>query len=550
MPLPKAVPTEALDFPYRDQFPTPLHVVSLYDESVRTGVVTLSDWQKEVLLELGRTRGQITDKIKVMLLAANGSGKSKYILAPFAVWMALVFKESLTVITTASGDQLDTQAQRYIARLCQSVNSMHYDDLGFNVFECKYREFRANITKSFIDLFATDEPSKAEGRHPLVPSGEFAIIVDEAKSVSDDIYQALERCKGCTRRIEISSAEDCKGYFYNTWCNTDYRCYRRKVTAFDCPHITQEEIEETIIKYGQDSPFVRGSIYSEFVSLEEEAIISRQLLLRSSKMASCATQFGPLVAGLDLASGGDETVLSVWHGNVELGMHTMRNQDTTKTVNSIIEILHDIYKGRLLAENIWADDGGIGRSMIDNFNEKGYKLKRVLNQARPFDVTRYANRGTELWFTFKRFIEEYQVHFLLDSLGNMDKTLFSQLTNRYVKKADNNTTLKLESKLEARKNKHASPDRADAVVLAWCGRIYPLPEINGTTDKVSRPKQGLAIDDLKESLRREKMHLNKPSTGRPLIYTDTQTATMSKGRVFTHNNIFKHNPAAKYLRRN
>lgn len=478
------IPKVAMDFPFADALPTPYHLLCLYDEDIRERRIIngrpmeVHPWQKEILLEIGKKRTDAA-AIKAMLVAANGSGKSQYVLAPFAVWMALVHKESLTVITTASGEQLDTQANRYITRLCEFVNQLHYDQLGFNVFHTLYREFRNNITKSFIDLFATDEPRKAEGRHPLRPGAEFAIIVDEAKSVSDDIYEALERCKGATRRVEISSADDCTGYFYNTWLNEKYKCYRRKVTAFECPHITPEEISETIVKYGADSPFVRASIYSEFVSVQEQTVISRDVLLRCVRIASCPTSFGPLVGGLDLAAGGDESVLSVWNGNMQVGLHVFPTDPYTPNTVARIQEVFKLYKGKLDPANVNADDGGVGRGIIDQLYEKGLKVTRVLNQARPWDVTRYANRGTELWFTFKRFIEEYQVHFLLDENGKMDETLFSQLCHRYTKKIDNTGKIRLESKAEARKQGHPSPDRADATVLAWANRVYPIAEISG-----------------------------------------------------------------------
>ncbi len=514
-------------------FPTPYNVLAFYDEDVREGKVKVHDWQIEMLLYLGQKRPN-KEKIRAMLLAANGSGKSQYVLAPFAVWMSLVFKESLTVITTASGDQLDTQACRYINRLCNNVNLMHQPQFGFDVFKCIYREVRNNITRSFIDLFATDEKKKAEGRHPLRHDSEFAIIIDEAKTVDDGIYEALERCKGNTRRIEISSADDCKGYFFNTWGNPNYRCFRKKITAFDCPHITKDEINETITKYGADSPFVRASIYSEFVSVQEDAVISRDLLTRSIRLASCPTYFGSLVGGLDLSAGGDETILSVWKGNVEIGLHSMRHIDTTKTREEIISILQDIYKGKLLPENIHADDGGVGRSIIDQLNEKGYKLNRVLNNWRAFDFTHYANRGAELWYNFKRFIEEYQVMFKLNEAGQMDEALFNQISHRYSKLTPTKL-LKLESKAEARKQGHPSPDRADAVVLAWAGRVYPLPEILGS-------KPAVVIENPADRQLRLERELRSKLRDRVIEDMSKATAPTPAFRnlgniAFAHNNI-------------
>lgn len=480
MPQPNQsqIPLAAEEFPFADKYPTPLHVLYLHNEDVREGRVKIHDWQRDILLELGRKRVDF-ETIKAMLVAANGSGKSQYVLAPFAVWLALTKKQSLTVITTASGEQLDTQACRYITSICNNINQMYQGVFGYNVFLCNYREIRGNITKSFIDLFATDEPGKAEGRHPISATGEFVVIVDEAKTVDDDIFVALNKCNGQTRRLEISSPGDCSGYFYKNWTNPKYSCYRRKVTAYDCPHLRAKEIEDAILIFGLNHPHIRSSIFAEFVSLQNVTIIPRDLLQRCVRMRPTQYFFGPLVGGLDLSAGGDETVLSVWNGNVEIGLHTFKEADTYIGAEKIIEITKS-YKGRLEASNIWADDGGLGKSMIDILNHKGYKVKRMLNQARPHDATRYANRGTELWYNFKRFIEEFQVCFLLDSHGQMDEILFDQLTNRYNREQQKMGKLILESKKEAKSNGHPSPDRADAVILAWAGRVYPLEEITGT----------------------------------------------------------------------
>lgn len=553
-----------MDFPFRDQFPTPWHLLVFADDDIREGrpgpdgkPLTVHDWQKDILLELGKPRPN-NEKIRVMLLAANGSGKSQYVLAPFAVWMAMVHKESLTVITTSSGEQLDTQANRYIDRLCNSINQKFSEALGFDVFKCLYREFRANITKSFVDLFATDEKRKAEGRHPLRPGAEFAIIVDEAKTVDDGIYEALERCKGCTRRIEITSADDCKGYFYDTWNNPAYKAYRRKITAFDCPHITEEEIQETINKFGRDSAFVRSSIYSEFTSVQEDAVISRDVLSRCVRLASAPQYFGPLTAGLDLSAGGDETVMSVWHGNVEIGLHVCREKDTTKTRDIIIDWIRE-YRGKLEPQNIKGDDGGVGRSIIDMLAEKGYRIERVLNNHRAYDFTHYANRGTELWFNFKRFIEEYQVCFKLDSLGKMDEVLYSQLSHRFVRKQDNTKMVRLESKQEAKKQGHPSPDRADAVVLAWKGRVYPLPEITGTkpAQVVESPAElhERLSRELREKLRNEQMARLNGNTGQKVNPNVAADGTYKRvgGFSFRHSDLYpkeSNSIIAKYANRN
>lgn len=460
---------------------SPLTLLCFYDDDIREGRVKLSDWQRRLLGFFGGVHNYGDACKRAMLLAANGSGKSQFILAPIAIWSIMKFTECLTIITTASGAQLDGQDLRYCKRLAEKINSLHRAEFPEGVIECQYRKFRNKITESFIDMFATDEPGKAEGKHPLKYDGKFFILVDEGKTVADSIYEALERCTGCTHRLDISSAGASMGRFYSDWHFEDKDVFKERVTAFDCPHIAVKDVEKKIRKHGLHDPLVRSMIFSEFTSTDQQVVISRELALKSINLADTFYNFGPARAGLDLAAGGDENALSVWKGNKEIGRHWFKFTDTSKTVLEVIEIIKS-YKGELLPENIYADDGGVGRGILDNFREKGYTFRRVLNQSRPFDTTRYSNRGTELWFNFKRFMEEFQVLFeRTETKGEIDPQLLSQLTNRYYKIQDGTGKLILESKQTARKNGHPSPDRADAVILAWSSLMFPVIEMSGGT---------------------------------------------------------------------
>jgi hypothetical protein len=49
------------------------------------------------------------------------------------------------------------------------------------------------MINSFFLSFTTDEPSRAEGHHKNAHSP-LLMIVDEAKSVEAEIFQALDRC--------------------------------------------------------------------------------------------------------------------------------------------------------------------------------------------------------------------------------------------------------------------------------------------------------------------------------------------------------------------
>lgn len=475
------------------EYPIPFddanEVLGFLDESIQNGAQTIHPWQYRVNANICRIRKSNDDIVYQALVAANGSGKSQKCLAPTVTWLALAKRNSLSVVTTASGEQLDTQAFRYVSRLCQRCNIVTKNDIGGDTFKINYRAITNLVTGAVIDLFATDEPGKAEGRHPI-DGAEMLIVVDEAKTVADNIFEALERCNGVSRRFDLSSPGDTSGYFFDVVTHPETPYTIERVTAFDCPHLRKSEIEWKIKKYGLHDPLIRSSIFAEFTSTQDSVVITREILKDCRKFAVDRTmQFGARRAGLDLSAGGDECVLQVFDGNVHIAQEAWRNLDTAKSVGIIIDL---IGKWKLQPENIYADDGGIGRAMLDSLREKGFTVNRVLNQSRALDRTRYANRGTELWFNFKRFLEESQVQLISDT------TLDQQLTNRYWRTQSGTGKLILESKFEARKKGHPSPDRADAMVLAWAPYIFPIE-----TDTFNNPnpqKSLLTLDQVRQMI--------------------------------------------------
>lgn len=477
-------------------FETPEDILLAYDDSIQQGLVELYPWQIKFLRAFAQNC-TADDPIKQMLIANNGAGKSQFILAPCIVWMAVSFNICLCYVTSASAHQLDTQTERYIDLICNKMNERHRKEFkGQDVWEVIKRKKTFIPTQSYIDLIATDDKRKAEGKHPLFPGAEFGIFVDEGKSIEEDIYEALGRCHGFTRRLDSSSPGGCVGHFYeNATANNgdhklealnEYGWKSLKVTAFDCPHVPRKQMEYDIKRKGLHDPFVRSSYFAEFTSTDTKVVIPLHIYDDCKKNFIKPINFGERRAGLDLSGGGDEVVLSIWEGNINIEQETLRtgNPDTTIIVNEVIKW---IQKWQLKPSNILADDGGVGRGIISHLKDKGYEVKRMLNNWRARDNTYYANRGTENWFNFKRFIEEFQLKLVDDS------TLRTQFTNRYYHTNGAKLLIQLESKEKARANGHPSPDRADAAVLAWAELYYPYEYITGekeTNDDKNKNQEG------------------------------------------------------------
>lgn len=448
----------------------PVHLLMIYHDDFRTGRANLYDWQIDTLLYFANNK--IPKRIAVC--AANGSGKSQIIVAPCAVWSCMRWKQCQVVVTSASGDQIDNQVGRALNNLCRAINEKHRQE----IWKINYRHYECLPNGSVIDLYATDDPGKAEGYHPIKIGGKFVIIVDEAKSVNEEIFKAIARCTGWTHRLDVSSPGPPRGYFYRlfTSVSSDIDVLRKRVTYLDCKHISEREAKEAQSFMGE--AFFRSAFLAEFVAENDMLVMTYNDVNEISK-----SEFDPgephvllkgkRFGGIDLATNNDETVFVVFDENRMIAIECWRSDNSIETAKRIISIIRQY---DIPCENIFADDGGLGRPIIDMIWNEGFNINRVLNQSQAFDNKLYANKGAELWFNLSHWIKGKAIKIFDD-----DK-LIAQLASRKYTRHKQTGKIVLESKMEVRKRGGQSPDRADALALAFCNFRYYIREELKTDD--------------------------------------------------------------------
>lgn len=423
--------------------------VAFFDEGIREGRYGMYPWQSKILYEATSREYTEKDPYKASIAAVNGSGKDRMIISGLAAFFAACYNKALIVITSASGKQIDEQTKPYIKSFCTEINKF----AGAEIFDIKDRSVTCLTTGSRIVLFATDEAGKAEGWHPLDPGAKFILIVNEAKSVSEEIFRALYRCTGFTHRIDISSPGMQDGHFYKMHMSGRWNTY--KITAFDCPHLGEKFASDVEFEYGKTSPLYRSMVECEFGTEDAQVVITLEALLKC-KNAVHGIELTD-TAGVDLSAGGDETVVAIRNGNKITNLHCFR----TNSTSIILKRLEDIFAKHKLSA-IYADAGGLGKPIIDELSRRGYSmLHYVYNNGTPHDTKAYFDRGTELYFNLS--------HLVTDGLVILpeDQKLRSQLTTREYIGVDGERV-----KLVPKKKLSTSPDRADAVVLAFANYSY------------------------------------------------------------------------------
>ncbi len=446
----------------RYEFPDSISLLNFYSPQILKGTVTPHLWQIEVSEDLC-AKGY-TDKkpLKYCLCANNGSGKDSFILAPYAVWFIMCQIRARVVITTSSGTQLTNQTEPYIADLCRAINEKH----GEQIFKIRQRYIRCLKSGSEIRMFATDDPGKAEGYHPLEPNRPFLKLVNECKSVDEEIFKAINRCTGFSHYLLVSSPGEAKGSFHHAWkMGQEGKAgwKSRTVTVYDCPHSNIDEMESDRFEYGDNSAYFRSKWLALFTSIDSMVVINQEIVIKCLDFCKIHLYRNwPTRVGMDLAAGGDECVVSIWQGNKRIAQLAWRERDTTI---SAIKIDHFLRQEQISkdSEYVRADDGGVGRGIIDQLVRMGWlKIKRVMNQSPARDKKAYGNKGAEMCFRFKRLIEEG-----LLMLPTEDEIFMHQLTSRHYKQSEgSNNRLFLVSKPDEKAEGFKSPDRLDAAMLA------------------------------------------------------------------------------------
>jgi len=405
--------------------------------------INLYDWQRKVLRDLE------AKDCRVALRAANGSGKTSTVISAILIWHALVYPRSIAVTTAGVFRQVESQ-------LWPSLRN-HIAKLGgaWEVTSGEIRYLHPNGNTSRIIGYSATDPGRAEGwhaedheYHPLL------MVVDEAKTVADPLFEAISRCQP-TRLLIASSPGGTSGAFYRAFTKEANMWSKHAVTAFDCPHITRAQIDEVTQRYGEKHPLTRSMIYGEFVDIGLESLVINLTQLQNCHNTPPRFKPGVRIAGVDFAAGGDQNVICISDGNKILPMIAWREKDTMAAVGRFIV---EFKKAGLEANNIYADASGMGIVMCDALAESGWVVNRVNFGATAYDNNAYTNRSAEMWYNMAKKIEDAEI------ILPEDEDLTAQLTCRRTI-TNSKGKLGVESKDSMRARGIASPDRADALAL-------------------------------------------------------------------------------------
>ena len=408
-------------------------------------------WQAEALTALAKDS-------RVAIRSGHGVGKS--CMESWAVCWFLFTRYFPKVVATAP-----TIRQLFDILWAEISKWLKRSPLLSELFEWQKTKvvMKAEPERWFAVARTAAKPENMQGFH----EHSILFILDEASGISDEIFEAVEGALTTpdAKLLICGNPTRNSGFFKRAFFEDRELYHTQKVSSADSGRVSNEYCQRLIKSYGADSDVVRVRVLGEFPKAESDGLIALEHV--EAAMNREPVYLGDLVIGVDVARfGDDETVLCARKGNAVVALERYRKADLMTTCGRIVHLLESLQqKFSVKTSKINVDDDGVGGGVTDRLREvlREKNLRATVtgchNGGKPRD-THFSNWGTESYFALRdRFVSG-------EIMLPRDDELVAQLTTRkyFLNSRDQ---LTLEQKADYKKRYKRSPDRADALVLAF-----------------------------------------------------------------------------------
>ena len=221
--------------------------------------------------------------------------------------------------------------------------------------------------------------------------------------------------------------------------------------------------------WGPDSPAYQARVLGQFPTEADDTLIPLAWI-EASMEREAPDGMVPVELGVDVARfGSDKTVIATRCGPRVLPLQVYAKQDTMETTgHAIIE-----YKERQ-ATAIKVDVIGMGAGVVDRLAEQQYPVYGINVAESPRDPERFSDLRSELWWLLRDLLNpDPRLNPYPISLPKDDELLGDLCGIKY--KITSKGQIRVEGKDDMKKRIKRSPDRGDAVVLAFTP-VMPAPE--------------------------------------------------------------------------
>lgn len=408
----------------------------------------------------------VRDNKRTAVRSCHGSGKTA-IAARIVLWFLAAYPESRVVTTAPTFTQVRDLLWREIAAGASNAPPGFYGQLN---------QTRLEITPSWFGVgLSTRTPEHFQGHH----AEHLLLVVDEASGVDESIYEASEGFLTApgARVLLIGNPTSTSGTFYRAF-HADRALYNTfHISAYDTPNLTgeqipapvakvmvsQEWIDEKRTQWGEDSPMFQVRVMGNFPTEADDQVLGLGAVERARERE--VGEGHPVVIACDVARyGSDETVIAVRRGNQVRLAKSYNGKSLMETAGHITDVARSTGADTF---RIVVDDAGLGGGVTDRLKEQGWPVDAFNGGERATQPDLYPNRRSEAWFAFQDQIDDVDL--------DPDEQLAADLVApRYT--LDSAGRRVVERKEVTRKRLGRSPDRADAVLMAFA----PAPRMGAS----------------------------------------------------------------------
>ncbi|MDE2764994.1 MAG: hypothetical protein OXI25_01000 [Chloroflexota bacterium] len=394
---------------------------------------------------------------RVSVVGCNGSGKD-WAVARLVLWWIETREQAKAIVTGPTQRQVD----EVLWREMRFAYAMAGRALSGEMRRARYEV----AAQRFALGFSTDHPYNLQGFH----SPNLMVAVTEAHAVGQEHMDALKRLNPNLLFL-TGNALVVTGEFYESHHARRHLYATMRISAFDTPNfaqegaadlmpgmLTPEDVEERKAEWGENHEYYLAAVLAEFPSELGKSLLTRRSVLDAAERWSDAPggeSAEPWLLGVDVARfGKDKTVLCLRQGARVESLDVMQGADTMEVVGRVVEQARE-YGVR----TIFVDGAGVG-GVVDRLRELRMPVVEVQVGSKPRNPKRFLNQRAELFW-------ELRVRFLEGRIAIPDDSELNgqllALTYGYTQAEQ----IQIERKDDIRKRGLPSPDKADALALAF-----------------------------------------------------------------------------------
>lgn len=441
-----------------------------------TKILGVTPWSKQIeILEAVR------DYPRTAVRSCHGAGKS-FIAGQVILWFLYSFCPSIVLSTAPTWRQVEKLIWKEVRASYRKAKI----PLGGNLLP-KRPEIQIIQDEWYAIGLSTNEPDRFQGFH----EENILVVVDEAAGVPEDIFEAIEGVLTSkhARLLLLGNPTSVGGTFYNAFRVPGWKTIA--ISAFDTPNFTVFGITDKDIandtwegkitgefphpklitpawvadkykRWGPNSPAYQARALGQFPAEGEDTLIPLAWIEAAMARWGEVPEDEPVEIGVDVARfGSDKTVIATRRGRKVLPLKVYAKQDTMETVGRVIAEQRDAK-----ASTIKVDVIGIGSGVVDRLKEQRYPVIGINVAEAAMDTEKFANLRSELWWGLRERLDPNpKVNPDPIALPSDDELLADLSGIKY--KIDSRGRIQVESKDDMKKRLGRSPDRGDAVVLAF-----------------------------------------------------------------------------------